>query len=94
MLQVFYMYVAKVDPDVACVCYSFQVFFFGVLQLFQTYICKYFNYFGCMLQVFHLDIAKVDMVLHMLQWDHQPQPPTAVAEAPPSGCKMSPPACA
>jgi hypothetical protein len=33
MLQIFYMYVAKVNPDVACVCYSFYVFL-GVLQLF------------------------------------------------------------
>jgi hypothetical protein len=37
MLQVFYLYVAKVDLDVACVCNGFQVFS-GVLQLFQTYV--------------------------------------------------------
>ena len=24
--------------------------------------------FRCMLHMFHLDIAKVDLVLHMLQW--------------------------
>jgi hypothetical protein len=32
-----------------------------------------------MLQVFHLDVAKVDLVLHMLQWNYLPQPPAAVA---------------
>ena len=38
-----------------------------------------------MLQVFHLDITKVDLVLHMLQWRWRlvdsglPQPPTAAA---------------
>jgi hypothetical protein len=26
-----------------------------------------------MLQVFHMDVAKVDLILHMLQWDHLPQ---------------------
>ena len=34
--------------------------------------------FGCMLQVFHLDVANVDLVLHMLQWD-----PPAATETPP-----------
>jgi hypothetical protein len=36
-----------------------------------------------MLQVFYLDVAKVDMVLYMLQWTHLPQSPTP-AEAMPS----------
>jgi hypothetical protein len=30
---------------------------------------KYFRCFRCMLQVFHIDVAKVDLVLHMLQQD-------------------------
>jgi len=30
--------------------------------------CKYFNYFRRVLQMFPLDVAKVDLVLHMLQW--------------------------
>jgi hypothetical protein len=47
-----------------------------------------------MLQVFYLDIAKVDLVLQMLQWDHLPQLPAAVARAPSSEHRMSPPACA
>jgi hypothetical protein len=39
MLQVFYLYVAKVDLDVACVCNDFRVFS-GVLQLFQIYVAS------------------------------------------------------
>jgi hypothetical protein len=31
--------------------------------------CKCFNSFERRLQVFHLDIVKVDLVLHILQWD-------------------------
>jgi hypothetical protein len=38
--------------------------------------CKCFSCFGRMLQVFHLDVAKVDLVLHMFQWD-----PPAVVDA-------------
>ena len=33
--------------------------------MFAT-IC--FMSFKCMLHMFHLDVAKVDLVLHMLQW--------------------------
>jgi hypothetical protein len=39
MLQMFYLYVAKVDLDVASVCNGFQVFS-GVLQVFQTYVAS------------------------------------------------------
>ena len=43
-----------------------------MFQVLETYVAsvryKCLNYFGRMLQVFHLDIAKVDMELHMLQW--------------------------
>jgi len=31
--------------------------------------CKCFNCFGRTLQMFPLDVAKVDLMLHMLQWD-------------------------
>jgi hypothetical protein len=41
-------------------------FFLGVLQVFQTLCCRYFSCFGRILQVFHLDVAKVDRMLHML----------------------------
>jgi hypothetical protein len=30
--------------------------------------CKSFSYSGCMLKVFHLDDAKVDLMLHTSQW--------------------------
>jgi hypothetical protein len=43
--------------------------FSGVLKMFQHVCSKYFSCFEHMLQVFHLNVAKVDMVLHMLQWD-------------------------
>ena len=42
-----------------------------MFQVLETYVAsvryKCLNYFGRMLQVFHLDIAKVEQVLHMLQ---------------------------
>jgi hypothetical protein len=41
--------------------------FSGVLQVFHTYVASVLTIFGCMLQVFHLGVAKVDLVLHMLQ---------------------------
>jgi hypothetical protein len=42
-----------------------------------------------MLQVFHLDVVKVDPMLHMLQWDHMPQPSAAFARALSSERRMS-----
>jgi hypothetical protein len=51
MLQVFYLFVAKVDWDVACICNGFQVFckcFRHMLQVFQL-----------LQTVFHLDVAHV-----------------------------------
>jgi hypothetical protein len=72
MFQVFHTYVAgvlsefaKVDLDIAYVCNGFQVFL-GVFQVFQMYVRKCFICFRCMLQVFYLDVIKVDLVLHML----------------------------
>jgi hypothetical protein len=41
--------------------YKFFWCFISVLNI----CCKYFNCFGRMLQVFHLDVAKVDQMLHM-----------------------------
>jgi hypothetical protein len=34
-----------------------------------------------MLQVFYLNVAKVNLMLHMLQWDNLPQSPAATARA-------------
>jgi hypothetical protein len=42
---------------------------FSALQVFQPYVASISVVFRRMLQVFHLDIAKVDLVLHMLQRD-------------------------
>jgi hypothetical protein len=53
--------------------------FLGAFSCVSDISCERFSYFGRMLQVFHLDVAKVDWVLHMLQWD----PSTIVVEAPP-----------
>jgi hypothetical protein len=80
MLQVFYLDVAYVSRicykcfylDVAYACNDFQVFL-SVLQVLQTYVAsvshvcyKCFSFFGCLLQVFRLDVAKVNQMLHML----------------------------
>ena len=67
MLQVFHL-------DVAYVCNDFQVFF-GCFASVSNICCKCFIYFGHILQVFYLGVAKVDLVLHMLLRD----PPAAVA---------------
>jgi hypothetical protein len=49
-LQVFYL-------DVAYVFQWLQTCFPGVSNI----CCKRFNYFGCVLRVFHLDVAKVNL---------------------------------
>ena len=60
MLQVFYL-------DVAYVLQWLQMCFPGVSDV----CCKYFNYFGRMLQVFHLNIIKVDFgVTHVAVGTH------------------------
>jgi hypothetical protein len=48
-----------------------------VFLVFQTYVCKCFNCFRRILQMFPQDISKVDLMLHMLQWD-----PSAAAIGP------------
>jgi hypothetical protein len=57
--------------DVACVYngYTHVFKFFLVFATVSDVCYKCFSHFGCTLQVFHQDVAKVDMVLHMLQWD-------------------------
>jgi hypothetical protein len=54
MFQVFYL-------DVAYVCNDFQVF----LRVFQTHVSSVSSFFRRILQVLHLDILKVDQMLHM-----------------------------
>jgi hypothetical protein len=66
----FHMYICKyfhLDVPMFCNGYTYAFkFFLGVLQVFQTLCCRYFSCFGRILQVFHLDVAKVDRMLHML----------------------------
>jgi hypothetical protein len=59
MLQVFCL-------DVAYVCNGFQLFS-GVFASIQTHISSVSSVFRRMLQVLHLDVSKVDQVLHVLQ---------------------------
>ena len=46
--------------------------FFRCFASVSEVCCKCFNCFGRMLQVFNLNVAKADLVLHMLQWDDPP----------------------
>jgi hypothetical protein len=48
-----------------CLHTWFQVFLWCFASV-SDICCKCFNCFGRMLQVFHLDVAKVDLMLHML----------------------------
>jgi hypothetical protein len=61
MFQVFYLNVAKVDLE-CCICCS------GNIRMLQAYV----SIVSCVLDIcfecFHLDVSKVDMVLHILQW--------------------------
>jgi hypothetical protein len=50
--------------DVSYVCNSFQVFFHAFLQVFQINVSSVSSFF-CMLQVLHLDVSKVDRMLHL-----------------------------
>jgi hypothetical protein len=52
MLQVFRLDVAQVDPDVAYVAIPIHA-------CFKCFVC-----FRRMLQMFHLDVSRVDLVLH------------------------------
>jgi hypothetical protein len=57
------MHVASVCfKCVICILHAFAMAF----KCFRVF-CKCFNCFERMLQVFHLDVVKVDLVLHMLQ---------------------------
>jgi len=66
MLHMFHTYVASIFLDVAYVLQWFSsVFHMFFLQVFQTHVSKFSSIFCCMLQVLHLDVSKVDRVLHM-----------------------------
>jgi hypothetical protein len=58
---------------ICCKCFHLDVVY--VLQLLHTCFprvldvcCKYFNCFERMLQMLPIDVPKVDLLLHMLQW--------------------------
>jgi hypothetical protein len=66
--QVFHLF----HSYVASVLYGCCIYLQGHFKCFASvsggcFMC--FSRFGRMLQMFYLDVAKVDMVLHMLQWN-------------------------
>jgi hypothetical protein len=83
MLQLFHLDVAKVDLHVAYILFQLFLYvyykcshldfimFAMAIYMFSSFLvfCKYFSYFRRMLQVFYLNVAKVDRMLHMCEWD-------------------------
>jgi hypothetical protein len=67
-LHMFHAYVANILSG--CCVRVAEVFkcFMCFSQVFQTHVSNVSCVFRRMLQMFHLNIAKVDRVLHMLQW--------------------------
>jgi hypothetical protein len=63
-------------------CNDFQVFFRYVLKVFQMHVLNVSSVFVCMLQVLHMDVSKVDWVLHMMQCDTLAAALVPVARAP------------
>jgi hypothetical protein len=59
MLQVFYL-------DNAYACNDFSSVFKRFASVLNV-CCKYFSCFRRMLQLFHLNVAKLDLVLHIFQ---------------------------
>jgi hypothetical protein len=62
-----YTYVGRVLSG-CCVSFAmaFQVFS-GVLQVFRTYVLSVSSIFRHILQMFHLNVLKVDRTLHTMQ---------------------------
>jgi hypothetical protein len=67
-LHMFHAYVANILSG--CCVRVAEVFkcFMCFSQVFQTHVLNVSFVFRRMLQMFHLNVAKVDRVLHMLQW--------------------------
>jgi hypothetical protein len=61
----FWMYVASVLSRY-CICFPMATHVFFRVCIRSDVCCKCFNCFRRMLQAFHLSVAKVDLVLHML----------------------------
>jgi hypothetical protein len=79
MLQVFHLDVLHMF---AMATHMFSSFFWSFASVSDV-CCKCFICFGRMLQVFYLNVAKVDRVLHSCNGTHLPHPPAATAGAPP-----------
>jgi hypothetical protein len=69
VLHIFHTYVVSFHPNVA------YVFTYMMLHMFcngytrvSDVCCKCFNCFRRILQIFSLDVAKVELMLHILQW--------------------------
>jgi len=78
MLQVLYLDVAYVYTYVASVLSRYCIYLQMAFKCFANVSGVFASVsavFGHILQVFHLDVVKVDLMLYMLQWD----PPAAVA---------------
>jgi hypothetical protein len=74
----------QVFSCVCCKCFHLDVAMFAMVrQVFLSFFwcfasvsdvcCKYFRCFRCMSQVFHLNIANVDRMLHMWNMTHLSQ---------------------
>jgi hypothetical protein len=72
-LHVFYLDVANVSHICCnvlygcCICLQWFSIVFKCFASVADTCCKCFSCFVCMLQVFYLDVSKVDRVLHILQ---------------------------
>jgi hypothetical protein len=58
-----------------CNVYTRVFKFFWCFASVLDVCCKCFSYFQMHVAMFHLDVAKVNLILYMLQWD----PPATVA---------------
>jgi hypothetical protein len=67
MLQRFIRNVPSVFFDVLVHLSGYCIYFTHILQVFYVDIVYVCNVFRRMLQALHLDVSKVDRVLHMLQ---------------------------
>ena len=67
-----YLNVARVS-HICCMCFIWMLHIFcnGFFKRFRCFTsvldvcCKCFNLFECMFQIFHLNVSKVDRVLHL-----------------------------
>jgi hypothetical protein len=80
----FHTYVVSVLYG-CCICLQWFSIVFKCFASVADACCKYFSCFVCMLQVFYLNVSKVDRMLHILQCDppcHTRGPPAAAAWVP------------